>query len=296
MSSLLRRSLALAVATATLAGGAGAQAQARAVASTRVDAMRYGFVMVTGEDETPARGTITSSGDRARLEMERGARVRMGGKRAGAEGRQDSNDWFLLTEGGRRIAIVDDDERQYHEMDAATFTDIVGKAMRVVDKFMTMEVEEPTVTVERMGDGGVVAGQRTQRWVVTQEFTTNVGMFGKTERELHRVVTDYWIAPGLALPENPLFELVTRGEAALAQADAGYVDRVRRARERLPRGAAMRIMVTSASSELSDGKVKPPKVQRLEVTDLAKVAVDPALLRVPAGYEKSKMDGLNIDI
>lgn len=296
MSSLLRRSLALALATATLAGAAGAQAEARAVASTRVDAMRYGFVMVTGEDEKPARGTMTSSGDRARLEMERGARVRVGGKHAGAEGRQDSDDWFLLTDGGRRIAIVDDDERKYHEMDAATFTDIVGKAMRVVDKFMTMEVEEPTVTVERMGDGGVVAGQRTQRWVVTQEFTTNVGMFGKTERELHRIVTDYWIAPGLALPENPLFELVTRGEAALAQADARYVDRVRRARERLPRGAALRIMITSASSELADGKVKPPKVQRLEVTELTKVAIDPALLRVPAGYEKSKTDGLNIDI
>jgi hypothetical protein len=113
---------------------------------------------------------------------------------------------------------------------------------------------------------------------------------------MHRVVTDYWIAPGLTLPENPLWELVTRGETAIAQADKNYVASVTRARGSLPKGAALRIVVTSASSELPNGVVKPPQVRRFEVTDITSAAVSPSLLEVPRGYaKKDNGKGFNID-
>lgn len=288
-----RRSLALAAATLTLATGAGAQP--RTVASRSVDATQYHFVMVTDKDGTPALGTVTFAGDRARMELAHGSHVSLGGDKAKARADQDGNSWFLLSDGGRRIAIVDPDKERYQEMDASTFTDVIGKVMRVMDTFMTMEVKEPKVTVQKVGDGGTVAGVRTERWAVTQEFTTSIGMFGKTSQELHRIVTDYWVAPGMTLPDNPLFELVTRGEAALAQADRDYVARVAKARTMLPRGAALRVLVTSASSDLSSGEVKAPTVRRLEVTDLRRVSIDEGLLSVPEGYEKSKSTGFNID-
>jgi hypothetical protein len=259
-------------------------------------ALRYQFTMVTAEEKA-SRGTMLVLGDRARIDVEKGseARVARGGARVTASS-DGGHDWFLLSEGGRRIAIVDDDEEQYSEMDAATFTGIIGTVMRAVDTFMTMEVEQPTVSVERLGDGGTVAGKRTERWAVVQEFTTNVGMLGKTQREMHRVVTDYWIARGLELPDNPLWELVTRGETALAQADKGYVARVARARGALPKGAALRIVVTSASSELPNGTVKAPKVQRLEITDISTVTANRALFEVPRGYEKKDAGkGFSID-
>lgn len=259
-------------------------------------ALRYQFTMTTAEEKS-SRGTMTVLGDRARIDVEKGsaARVTSGGAKVTASS-DGGDDWFLLTEGGRRIAIVDGDKREYSEMDAATFTGLIGTVMRAVDAFMTMEVEQPTVFVQRLGDGGTVAGRKTERWAVVQEFTTNVGIMGKTQREMHRVVTDYWIAPGQALPDNPLWELVSRGETALAQADKGYVERVARARRSLPEGAALRIVITSASSELPKGTVKTPKVQRLEVTDISKVSADRALFEVPKGYDrKDAGKGFSID-
>ena len=267
---------------------------AQSAASTT--AMRYQFTMSTAEEKS-SRGTMMVLGDRTRIDVEKGseARVARGGARVTASS-DGGHDWFLLTDGGRRLAIVDADEEKYAEMDAATFTGIIGTAMRAVDAFMTMEVEQPTVSVQRLGDGGTVAGKRTERWAVVQEFTTNVGIMGKTQREMHRVVTDYWIAPGLELPDNPLWELVTRGETALAQADKQYVSSVARARASLPKGAALRVTITSASSELPSGSVKAPKVQRLEVTDIAHVTVSRVLFEIPRGYEKKDIGkGLSID-
>ena len=261
-----------------------------------VTAQRYRFTMVTAEDKA-SHGTLLAFGDRARIDIEKGSSARLSNGGAKVTASSDGgHDWFLLSDDGRRIALVDDDDEEYSEMDAATFTGIIGTVMRAVDTFMTMEVEQPTVEVQRLGAGGMVAGKRTERWAVVQEFTTNVGIMGKTQREMHRVVTDYWIAPGLELPDNPLWELVTRGETALAQADKGYVARVARARASLPKGAALRVVVTSASSELPRGTVKAPKVQRLEITDISSVSASRALFEVPAGYEKKDAGkGFSID-
>ena len=289
---MLRRLVLALLATAALPAPRPLVAQSTSSAT----ALRYQFTMSTAEEKT-SRGTVTVLGDRARIDVEKGssARVASGGAKVTASS-DGGHDWFLLTEGGKRIAIVDSDKQSYAEMDAATFTGLIGTVMRAVDAFMTMEVEQPTVFVQRLGDGGTIAGKRTERWAVVQEFTTNVGIMGKTQREMHRVVTDYWIAPGLELPENPLWELVTRGETALAQADKKYVASVARARGSLPEGAALRVVITSASSELPNGTVKAPKVQRLEVTDISSVTVSRSLLEIPRGYEKKDAGkGFSID-
>ena len=285
------------VAAATFVAPVPTSAQAaRASAVAGTSALRYRFTMVTSEQDA-TRGTVTVLGDRARMEVEKGSRVRAGDANASATvANAGGRNWFLLTEDGRRITIVDPEKETYQEMDAASFTGLIGTVMRAMDTFMTMEIEQPTVYAQRVGDGGTVAGRRTERWALVQEFTTNIGMLGKTSREMHRIVTDYWIAPGLALPDNPLFELVTRGEAALAQSDKHYVERVDRARRSLPKGAPLRIVVTAASSDLADGKVKPPKVRRMEISDLAPVTVSPSLLEVPRGYERSKSKGIDIDL
>lgn len=305
-SPVPRATLALAAALAAAstapvaadAQGTVRTASASAAHGAPANGLRYTFTMNSSEEDA-TRGTMTVLGDRARMDIAKGSSAKVsssGGATITAKS-DGGRDWFLLTQNGRRITIVDPEERNYQEMDAESFTGLVGTVMRVMDKFMTLEVQEPTVSVQRLGNGGQVAGRPTERWAVVQEFTMNVGMLGKTKQELHRIVTDYWIAPGLSLPDNPLFELVSRGEAALTQGDAGYVARVARARAMLPKGAAMRVVVTSASSELESGEVKPPKVRRMEITGIAPATVDRATLQVPSGYQRvAKGKGLSLDL
>ncbi len=250
-------------------------AGARAVAATAERGVRYTFTMTSSDDgDETSRGTVRTAGDRTRIDLQ------------GANGK--SSNWLLVTDGGQTVAIVNPQERSYTEMSADKFANIIGTAMRVVDAFLTLKVEDVTVETQRVGPGGTIAGRPTERWALVQEFVVNVGMFGKTTPQLHRVVTDYWIARDTDMPRNPLFEMLAGAETALAQSDRDFVRLTETRRRQLPRGAPMRIVVTSAHSEADKLTADAPKVRRIEVTEYGVASVDLAALRIPAGYERKE--------
>lgn len=270
----IRLSLALA-AGLIAAPHLGAQATAaRPAAATTQRGLQYSFVMTSSDDRDESRGTVRALGDRARIDLR------------GKRGKSDT--WLLVTDGGRTVAIVNPGERKYTEMDADKFANIVGTAMRVVDAFLTLEVEDVTVETQRVGPGGTVAGQPTERWALVQEYVVNIGMLGKTTPQIHRVVTDYWIARDAEMPRNPLFEMLSTAETALALSDRGFVSLTAAKRRELPRGAAMRIVVTSAHSEADKLTADKPKVRRIEVTQYGSASIDPEALAIPRGYERQE--------
>ena len=250
-------------------------ASARAVAATTERGVRYTFTMSsTDEGDEPSHGTVRAIGDRTRIDLR--------------DKRGKANTWLLVTDGGRTVAVVNPEERSYTEMAADKFANIIGTAMRVVDAFLTLEVEDVTVETQHVGPGGTIAGRPTERWALVQEFVVNVGMFGKTSPQLHRVVTDYWIARDTDMPRNPLFEMLAGAETALAQSDRDFVRLTDARRRELPRGAPMRIVVTSAHSDADKLTADTPKVRRIEVTEYGITAIDAAALRIPASYERKE--------
>ena len=272
----IRLSLALAAGLLAVAPHAEAQsAGARCVAAGTERGVRYTFTMPSRDDgDDTSRGMVRAAGDRTRIDLQ------------GSSGKSSS--WLLVTDGGRTVAVVNPGERSFTEMSADKFANIIGTAMRVVDAFLTLEVEDVTVETQRVGPGGTIAGRPTERWALVQEFVVNVGMFGKTTPQLHRVVTDYWIARDTDMPRNPLFEMLAGAETALAQSDRDFVRLTETRRRQLPRGAPMRIVVTSAHSDADKLTADAPKVRRIEVTEYGIAAVDVAALRIPDGYERKE--------
>src|SRR5690242_11386493 len=130
---MLRRLAPAAALVATvLSSPLAAQSATAVTRNAASNALRYHFTMVTGDDKA-TRGTVTVLGDRARMDVEKGSAARVGSGGATVTASSDNgSDWFLLTDGGRRIAIVDDDKEEYQEMDAATFTGLIGSVMRAV--------------------------------------------------------------------------------------------------------------------------------------------------------------------
>ena len=286
MSIRLPLALAASLLAGSLIAGTAVRSQtaaARPAAAATERGLRYTFTMTSSDEgDDVSRGTVRAAGDRARIDLE------------GSSGKAKS--WLLVTDGGRTVAVVNPAERSYTEMDADKFAGIIGTAMRVVDTFLTLEVEDVSIETQRVGPGGTIAGQATERWALVQEYVVNVGMFGKTTPQLHRVVTDYWIAPGMDMPRNPLFEMLAGAETALAQSDADFVRRTAARRRELPRGAAMRIVVTSAHSEADKLTADAPKVRRIDVTQYGAAQVDAAALRIPDGYERKDMGkGFNFE-
>lgn len=275
MSAPLRRSLAArpllraALALALVAPVAPAAAQLPRE-------YRYDFT-ITKAGEPASTGTVYVAGDRWRIDMAR-------------EREKESDDYLLSTDGGRTVTIVHPDERSYSVHDARDFERIVSRVMRGLDAVMSMQLRESKVASAALGAGETIAGRATQRFRLTQEYRVSVGMFGFSSDKRERVVTDYWVDPTLVLPHNPVVEMQSTLETVLAQHDAAFVRRSGEARQKLFRGVPLKVVVTSESMDEEDddgnaGEVKR-KVRTIQLGELQRVAIDPPVFEVPAGFRK----------
>src|ERR1051326_6245200 len=97
-----------------------------------------------------------------------------------------------------------------------------------------------------MGSGGVVAGRQTRHYRLTQDFTVSVSALGHEGDDVHQVVvTDYWVDPTLRLVRNPVFDLVSSAESALAQQSLDFQRRTATARSSMFTAVPLRVAVTS---------------------------------------------------
>lgn len=232
---------------------------------------RYAFHVETA-DESPIRGVTYVSGDRSRIELldDRG---------------RPSKGYLLVTDGGRTLMAVDPEKREYSVTDAAKFERIVGTAMEAVDRVMTLEVHDLDVTGRRLGDGGRIAGHDTRHSRLSAGFAMRVGAMGFSTLQRHQVDVDYWVAPGLSLPRNPLVELFAGLPMVLAQADRDFTTRMRAGRQALAgEGTPLRVVITSRETD-DKGRDKSKRTS-IEISEVTRGAQPEGLFRVPAGYEK----------
>jgi hypothetical protein len=87
---------------------------------------------------------------------------------------------------------------------------------------------------------------------------------------------------------NPLIEMLSRLGTVLGQSDAIFARREAAARRALVTGTPLKIVVTTWSRDRDepDGR---SEVQTIEIGDLIATTVDPAIFRIPQGFER--LDG-----
>jgi hypothetical protein len=240
-----------------------------------VQGQRY-VLHMTSDGERELVATVRESGGRARIDLERS--------------HDGSGGYIIVTDDARTLILVHPDQREYTVVDDTTFERIVGKALRVVAQTGVLQVQLRDVKIvpERLGPGESIAGHPTRRYRLTQEYRAFVGAFGiMGDEPVHKtVVTEYWVSPRLTLAPNPLLALLAGLETALAQRSASFVSQSIAARDSLFRGTPLRIVITSRSTDGDDSV----KERRLEITDLAPAAFDPAIWAVPRGYTRRHSD------
>lgn len=232
--------------------------------------LSYTFRMASKDDD-PVTGRTLISGSRARIEID------------DKDGDRVAQDYLLVTDSGRTVIIVKPEEREYSVGEAAEFELVVARAMRAVDLFLTMNVDNVNISTESLGPGGDVAGFETQRFRMTQEYSLEVGMLGFTESGRHQVITDFWVSPKLSLPHNPLIEMLSTIESALAQHDGSFVRKSAAARRSLFSGAPMKVVVRYRSND-DDGE--DSSVRTIEVTGVDHAPADSKYFEIPAGYRR----------
>jgi hypothetical protein len=228
----------------------------------------YTFRSISDDDDDKIAGTARVLGDRTRIDFRE----------------WHKKGYLLLTDRGRRVTLVDPRDEEYRIFERESFERVISTAMRKVDRVMTMTLHDVRISTERLGSGGTVAGYPTERYRLVQRFRVGVGVFGLTKDMDQEIVTDFWVAPRLGLPPNPIMELLSTLESALAQHDGEFVRRSLQARRSLFTGTPLKIMVTSRlHHEDEDPDVK---VRTIEITEIKRARVDPDIFRVPRGYER----------
>ena len=244
-------------------------APAASLAAQSVQGYRYTLVM-RDDDDDEIIATAHAAGPLLRLDF------------------PDKDGQYLLSDARQRtVTIVRPAEREYSVTSDSGFERILETAMEAASVVVNLDVRDVRVAGERLGPGEAIGGRATQRYRLTQEFTVRVGALGITgETMRHRITTEYWVAPDVELPRNPVVELLASVESVLAQHDAEFVRRTREARRTLFRGTPLRLEVTAQRLDEPDDA----ETRTIEVADLQRVTLEPWLWRVPRDYERREIE------
>jgi hypothetical protein len=240
-----------------------------------VPGYRYAFRM-TPDHGDPIVATVREDGRFARIDF---------------DGRRQRDHEFLLVRDGKLIAVRPDDG-EYSVVDDSTFERIAGVGLQAASDVgvVRFRVRDARIIPERLGPGESIAGFPTRRVRLTEEFSVEVRAFGMGGDAVRtRVVTDYWVTPEPLLVHNPLTEMLSRLGSVLGQADPAFTRQQTAARRALVTGTPLKIAVTIWSSS-RDERDHGPEVQTIEVSDLTRTSVDPAIFRIPEGYTRRDGD------
>lgn len=230
----------------------------------------YQFRIAEGSHGSPTVGTVRVHGDRTRIDV---------------QGRGHDREYILLLDRGQRMLVVHPEKREIQQMATSDFAAIVGTAIRAVSPVVKVKLLHSEISAKSLGPGAPWEGYRTEHVRLTERYDARLRALGfDSGVEHHSVTTDYWIAPDLALRENPLARVLTTATTALAQTDPDFVRRDDAMRADILRGALLRAIVSVAESENDQPLPSPHIVMTLEVTDIRTGAQPANVFDIPAGY------------
>lgn len=240
-----------------------------------VPGYRYTFRM-TPDHGDPVVGAVREDGRDARIDF---------------DDRRRRDHEFLLVRDGKLIAVHPDDG-EYSIVDDSTFERIAGVGLQAAADVgvVRFRVRDARIIPERLGRGDSVAGLPTRRVRLTEEFSVEVRAFGiRADAVRMRVVTDYSVTAEPLLVHNPLIEMLSRLGSVLGQSDPAFARQQSAARRALLTGTPLKVVVTTWTSA-ADEHGRGPEVQTIEVSDLTRTRVDPAIFRIPEGFTRREGD------
>jgi hypothetical protein len=144
-----------------------------------------------------------------------------------------------------------------------------------------VSMRAPTFAFEELGPGERLLGQPTRRVRVRTGGTTEVRVLGRTSRSTESTVTEAWIAPRPAGVDAAALRAWGRSfGSGLRRTNAELAAQMADYEARYGDGLTLRSVAVTQSTD-DKGQVRIDTV-RVEVTDLARGRLDPALFQVPA--------------
>ncbi|MBL0169612.1 MAG: DUF4412 domain-containing protein [Gemmatimonadaceae bacterium] len=194
--------------------------------------------------------------------------------------------YIIITSSPAQFAIVNDKDKQVMVMDAGQFGSGLGAMMN--NPMMKMSINNAKFSFKDMGAGENILGYRTRHVRMYNSSDIEVKIMGMTQRSSSSDSSDQWIAQGIEIDEEALAvwgRSFTSGMKATNPEMAAEFAKYEKEYGR--KGMALR---STTWSTTTDGKGKvTTDIITMEVTDLKKGNVDPAVFKIPEGYQVTNL-------
>lgn len=98
----------------------------------------------------------------------------------------------ISTDGGKTLLVLDAKKKTYYELSLEQTMNALGSVMKGLGGMFKMSISNPEVKITRAGDGGVVEGYPTQKYVVDSVYDMSMSIMGM-KNEMHIVSkTESW--------------------------------------------------------------------------------------------------------
>jgi hypothetical protein len=201
-----------------------------------------------------------------------------------APGGMMSTGTYMITNGAKGLVTsVDPAKRQYTVIDIAELGKTATDMQNSLGGVAKTEIANVKVSLEDLGAGEPLDGYATYKYRLTQSFTMNMTVMGRTMSTPSQSTTEIWVAPqldGLMDPSSRPPMTVAPGPMAelTKQLVAEY--------SKMRKGLMLKRVSTRVGG--SGGHERTTTVTTM-ITNVKKSAISPSVFEVPAGYTKVAM-------
>ena len=259
---------------------------AKPLAAPMAGGTTYEFVMRSqmgdAKETVTMRGRGTFAGNEGRIEII-DASAAGGSQVFGAKG-----SYFLVLEGGKKMLLVDPNNKHYMAWDMASMLAGMSKIVNVVGGLVKMEMSDIKIDAQNMGAGPTIQGYPTVHYRMIENYTMSAKLFGKSSKTRSETTTDYYFAPALKNLANPF---VSSGRQMAQSFDMfnnpDYKSQMNAAMAKVQFGVPVKTVVKTVSTD-EKGKQTVGLVTS-EMLNFKNIDVPKSTFEVPAGYTMVEM-------
>jgi len=188
---------------------------------------------------------------------------------------------YMITNGAKRtVTSVDPAKHEYTVIDLAELGKTASDLQGALGGMAKTEITDVKVGIEDLGPGESLEGYATYKYRLTQSFTMNMSVMGRTMSTPSQSTTDVWVAPQLdglmdpsarppeSVATGPMAELTRQMVAAYAKMRKGLM--------------LKRVSTTEGGS----GAHRHSSTMTTTITNVKKTAISPSVFEVPVSYTK----------
>ncbi len=254
------------------------------------DGTTYEFVaksMVGDKETVLMRGRGTVAGENARID------ILDAGYASGSGAFGSKGSYFLVLDAGKKMLLVDPSQKAYMAWDMSHMFAGMSKAMNAVGGLVKMEMSDIRIDAHDMGAGETIHGYATRHVRMTQNYTMNVKVLGRSSKSRNESTTDFYFAPALKHVANP-FVSNSQAMAMTSQLDMfnnpDFKNQMAAANAKMHHGIPIRTVSKSVSTD--DKGKQQVSVMTSEMLNFAKSNVPASTFAIPAGYQLIEMPGI----